>query len=113
MPAHSDSNDGSARTKLNDLSFLRVREPHSQTDGKDDSDDESGDVGADWANIGEELKRFGDDPLIADALKAGGAGNVRHYAKKVESDLRRVEKESIMQYVQFSNIAATCSNEIL
>ena len=36
------------------------------------------------------MERFGDDSLIADALRAGGA------AKKVEADLRRVEKESIM-----------------
>ena len=28
---------------------------------------------------------------------------MRHYAKKVEADLRRVEKESIMQYVQESS----------
>jgi hypothetical protein len=102
----SKPGEGPARTKLNDLSFLHAREPRSQGAGAgDDSEDDGGDGedGVDWANLGDELKRFGDDPLIADALKAGGTGNVRHYAKKVEADLRRVEKESIMQYVHESS----------
>eukprot|EP00960_Hanusia_phi_P043325 755996-Hanusia_phi.AAC.2 len=53
-------------------------------------------------SIEEELKRYGDDDVIGDALKVGG-GDLWQYAQKLESDLRQTEAESIEEYVRQSS----------
>ena len=49
----------------------------------------------------EDLEKYGDDQLIADALKSGGA-ELRQYARRIEADLRKVQlirkHASVCQY---------------
>jgi len=47
------------------------------------------------------LARYGKDDLIAEALR-NEASDLRKFAKRIEGDLRKVERESISDYVQES-----------
>ncbi len=42
------------------------------------------------------------DELLAEFLRGEGGGDMRAYARKMEADLRRLEKESINAYVRES-----------
>ena len=69
-----------------------------------EGEDSDGDLEAediDFASIEEDLAKYGGDQLIADALQSGGA-ELRTYARQIEADLRKVEKESIADYVSES-----------
>ncbi|EKX52826.1 vacuolar protein sorting 52B [Guillardia theta CCMP2712] len=49
----------------------------------------------------DDLARYGKDDLIAEALR-NEASDLRKFAKRIEGDLRKVERESISDYVQES-----------
>eukprot|EP00961_Rhodomonas_salina_P267549 3615109-Rhodomonas_salina.1 len=77
---------------------------HGWGKSNSDDDDASVDAGADdvdCATIEEDLEKYGGDDMIAEALASEGA-NLRQYVKRIEGDLRKVERESIADYVRES-----------
>ena len=81
--------------------------------GEGEGDDGDG-LGADdedfgFANIEEDLAKYGGDELIAEAIRNG---DLRQYAKDIEGDLRKVERESIADYVHESENLAQLHMQI-
>jgi hypothetical protein len=56
-------------------------------------------------HIDEDLALFQQDPTISDALSAGK--DLRQYAREIQEELHTVEEESVVQYVQEAETAAS------
>ena len=65
-------------------------------EGEDDDGEAAEEDDFGFANIEEDLAKYGDDELIAEAIRNG---DLRQFAKAIEVDLRKVERESVADYV--------------
>ena len=73
--------------------------PWQNTEGDIDEFEGGEDDDFGFTNIDEDLAKYGDDELIAEALRNG---DLRQYARDIEGDLRKVERDSIADYVHES-----------